>query len=169
MSALKVQAVLLALEARLTLLGKGAQTLLSVGCLDQAKDPFPLQGEPALQRYLEALLRDQLDLPDRNGWSRSQGRGEGDRFGQQPVRRKQAVDHTQRRGGLGVERLAGHEQFHRLLPPDQSRQTLRPAIPRQEAERDFGHAEAILDLGGKSEIGGERDLATAMSSRPPTQ
>ena len=110
------------------------------------------------------MLRNQLDLADRNGRTARQGRGEGDGLRQQPIGRDQPIDDPEAGRGLRVKRLARQQQFHRLLPADQARQALRPAVAGQEAERDFRDAEAVFALRGKAEIGRERDLqATAQA------
>src|ERR1700730_11539878 len=152
---------LFALPAWLALFREGGQALFGIGGLEQPEDAAPLQCQGTLQGHLEALLGRQLDLADGDGRSTRQGRREGDGLRQQAVGRQQPIDEAEGGGRLRVQRLAGQEQFHRLLPADQPGQALGAAVAGQEAERHLGDTEPILAFGGKAKVRGERDLQPA--------
>ncbi len=121
---------LFALPAGLALLGEGVEPLFRVGSLEETEDAFPLQRQSALERNLEPLLRHQLDLADGDPGTARQGGRERDRLRQQPVRGEQPIDDPQLRRSLRVQRLAGQDQLHRLLPADQAWQALGAAVSR---------------------------------------
>src|SRR6266851_5720145 len=152
---------LFALPGWLALFGEGGEPLLGVRRLEETDDAAPLQRQRTLERHLEALLRDQLDLADSDRGSARQRTGEGNRLRQQPVRSDQAIDDAEAGRRLRVQRLTRQEQFHRLLPPDQARQALGPTVARQQAERDFRDTQPVFALRRKAEISSERDLQTA--------
>src|SRR5947209_20410352 len=61
---------------------------------------------------------------------------------------------------LRVNHLAREYEFHRLALADQTREPLRPAAPGDDAEVDFGLAEACV-LARDSQVARKSQLASA--------
>ena len=74
--------------------------------------------------------------------------------------RRHLADHAHAQRFGGAEHPAGHQQQHGALAADQARQFLRAAAAGQDADLDFGQAEAGA-LAGDDDVGAQRQLQPA--------
>ena len=77
----------------------------------------------------------------------------------------QPVHQAERQRLLGGDRVAGEDHPQRRRPPDEPRQALGPAVPRNHAESDLGEAE-FRSGAGDAQVAGEREFQPAAEGEP---
>src|SRR5947207_5821834 len=125
------------LEDRFALFDKGGHALDRVFRLESEGREIRLDLQPLRQGQIEgAADRVARETQDRQAVAGHLAR-KGD-AGLDEIAVDEPVDETDARGLIGVERPAGQDHLGGARLADEARQTLRPAITRNEAELDLG-------------------------------
>jgi hypothetical protein len=120
----------------------------------------PLGGETLFEARADAVV-DRLAVgPDRLLRERRDGLGHLDVCGQRLARFDQPVDEPPLAGGLGVEFLAGEDEFQRPTEADDPREALGAAVDERDAEPPLEAAEG-------RRLAGDPQVAPRAISRPP--
>src|SRR2546426_4505289 len=123
------------------------------------------ESEPFLGRHGKAAVDGFESIPNGERSSGEDGSGESLRLGQELLRRDHPVDEAYSVGLGGIDHVTRQDQLLRFPPPDEARETLSPAIPRNDAQIHFGLAESSAGRRDPKRAG-EGDLATSAQSIP---